>query len=409
MAFVMAILEMVTAVVSFVGAFPWGLVADRIGRRPVVTLALGGIILCTMWQMLVIYRRDVLPLELLWLGPAGLLVGGGNAIVVGIVLSMMTDATREEERALAFMRAHVASLCGNLISPGLASIMMSRQGPWPCMWLAVALLATAGISFLFVPETVPPRSPERPVEAAVEQPSTFGAKLSHTVSRYRESLSMLKSPSLILLLVTLLLTTPVSVATLQFMTQFVSKRYGIKIYQTGYVQSAYGVVQVLCALVFLPWVSKLLIKGSVPARFRASNEHSRDLTLMRWSHGILIVGALVLGLSPTLAGFVFGLVLMAIGAGYNSLNRSMMSLYVDPEHRSRLFSLVGMVDVVGAVYSQPMLAALFAVGLRLEGGWIGLPYYVLSAQVAVVLGLLMLVRLPDSKAAQDVPEDEGRD
>lgn len=48
--------------------------------------------------MAVLYFHKAFPVELMWLGSGGLLLGGGNAVLLGIVLSMITDSTTEEER-----------------------------------------------------------------------------------------------------------------------------------------------------------------------------------------------------------------------------------------------------------------------------------------------------------------------
>ncbi|KAI0837195.1 MFS general substrate transporter [Hypoxylon sp. FL0890] len=395
-AFIMALSSSLDAAVGFVAAFPWGLVADRIGRKPVVSIALLGILLNLFWCIVVLHFNNIFPVELIWLGAAGLLLGGGNALLVGIILSMITDSTTEEERAVAFMRLHVASLCGNLLSPALSSIMMERMGPWPSIWAAISAIVISGITFLFVPETmkhhpsqVETHGPEADSEATGRE-----SRVSHVIARFKESLSMVKSPSLILLLLSCFGSAPTFAATLQFMAQFISMRYGIKLAQTGYVQSTYGIAQVIHAFIILPWLSRRIMKSATPVRFRAPDEHHRDLSLARWSFGFLVVGILVLGLAPALAVFVLGLLLMALGSGFGSLSKSLMSLYVDPEHRSRLFSIVGMVEVVGSVYAQPMLAGLFALGMELGSGWIGLPYYVLTVLVAATGSLLFFVKVP---------------
>ncbi|KAJ2973402.1 hypothetical protein NUW58_g8947 [Xylaria curta] len=221
-----------------------------------------------------------------------------------------------------------------------------------------------------------------------------GSTLSQVFGQFLGSLSILKSPSLILLLLTALCSMPVMDSTLSFLNQFVSKRYQIKIAQTGYVQSTYGVASIVMTLIILPWLSGLLVNPATPARFRARNEQYRDLSLARWSYLVLFLGALTLGLSPTLAGFVFGLLLMAVGSGFGSLSKSLMSIYIDPAHRSRLFSLVGMVEVLGSVFSQPLLAGLFSLGMRWHGAWIGLPYLGLAALIALSGSLLLFVRIP---------------
>lgn len=292
------------------------------------------------------------------------------------------------------MRLHVASLCGDLLSPALSSAMMQSVGPWPPIWVAIAIVIISAIAFLFLPETLKHQPDQEDIEEEPETNSpSFRSRISHVFNRFKESLSILKSTSLILLLLTCLGARPV-MATLQFMAQFISKRYDIALAETGYVQSVYGVTQIAHSLVILPWLARFVMRDATPAKFRAKDEHHRDLSFAKWSYGILVVGIAALGLAPTLPAFIFGLVITALGSGFNSLTRSLMSLYVDPEHRSRLFSLVGMVEVIGSVYAQPMMAGLFTLGMKLGGEWIGLPYFALSILVAVTASLLLFVRVP---------------
>ncbi|KAI1209185.1 MFS general substrate transporter [Annulohypoxylon truncatum] len=407
-AFVMALSGSLDAAVGFFAAFPWGLAADRIGRKPVFVLALLGDVVSIFWGMMVLYFHTVFPVELIWLGSVGYAIGGGNAVLVGIILSMITDSTSEEERAVAFMRLHVAGLAGNLISPAVSSFMMERMGPWPPIWSAIVVITVAAIAFLFVPETLKhQKDPEEDAQETETEVPGLKSRAAHVIAQFKESLSILKSTSLILLLLTCLGSAPVLYSTLGFMAQFVSKRYGIEMSLTGYIQSTYGIAQVIQALLFLPWITRYIMRDTTPAILRAPDEHCRDLFLARWSFGILTIGILILGLSPNLASFIIGLLLMALAASFNSLTRSLMTLYVDPEHRSRLFSLVGMVEVVSSVYAQPFLATLFALGMRFGGGWIGLPYCGVSVLVAITGSLLYFVRVPkEAKDSSSTREDD---
>ena len=52
------------------------------------------------------------------------------------------------------------------------------------------------------------------------------------------------------------------------------------------------------------------------------------------------------------------------------------------------------VEVLGSAYSPPFMARLFKLGLRLSGGWIGLPYYGLALMLMISAILLTAVRLP---------------
>ncbi|KAI0539742.1 major facilitator superfamily domain-containing protein [Xylaria digitata] len=356
-----------------------------------------GLLVGALMELAVVYWSDVFPITAIWASSAGQLVGGGNGVLIAVVLSMIADTTNEEDRAIAFLRIHVASLCGNLLSPSLAGFVMERAGPWIPPLIGISLFSLGGIALLFLSETrvVKDASPE-PQEPHAPEPSST---VSQIFSQFLDSLSILKSPSLILLFLTALCSMPVMDSTLQFLNQFVSKRYEIKIAQTGYVQSTYGVASIVMTLIILPWISGVLIDPATPARYRAKDEHYRDLSLARWSYAILFFGALTLGLSPTLSGFVFGLILMAIGSGFGSISKSLMSIYVDPAHRSRLFSLVGMVEVLGSVFSQPLLAGLFTLGLKWHGVWIGLPYLGLAALIALSGALLLFVRIPRTPGA----------
>ncbi|KAI1392694.1 MFS general substrate transporter [Hypoxylon trugodes] len=412
-AFIMAIAGSLDAAVGFLAALPWGFAADRIGRKPVFIICLFGTVLNILWGVTVLYFNNVLPVELIWLGSAGYLIGGGNAILIGIILSIITDSTTEEKRGVAFVRLHVASMCGVLLSPSISSFVMEKLGPWPPIWAAMAALVTSAILFLFVPETLkhqPEGEAARAPEVQTEpQAKNLKSQISQSFTRFKESLSMLKSPSLILLLLTCLGSMPVLIATLGFMAQFISKRYDIRLAQTGYIQTGYGAVTVVQAIALLPWVSRYIMKGTAPKLLRVKDEHHRDLYLARWSYGFLAVGILILAISPSLPGFIVGLVVMALGSSFSSLTKSLMSLYVDPEHRSRLFSIVGMADVIGSLYAQPGLAGLFTLGMQLGGGWIGLPYYGLAIVVALAGSLLLFVKVPKQVKDSSSTREDGDD
>ncbi|KAI0109038.1 major facilitator superfamily domain-containing protein [Nemania sp. FL0031] len=392
LAYLLAVLSILYAIVAFVAAFPWGIAADKVGRKPVVAVAMSGLLTGALIELAVIYWSDVFPITAIWASAAGQFIGGGNGVLIAVVLSMIADTTSEEDRAIAFLRTHVASLCGNLLSPSLAGFVMERAGPWVPPFIGIGLFFLGGVALFFLPETRTRK------DAIQESPKSIipssDSMMSQIVGQFRDSLSILTSLSLILLVLTALCSMPVMDSTLTFLNQFVSKRYQIKIAQTGYVQSTYGVASIIMTLFILPWISNILIDPTTPARWRAKNEQYRDLFLARWSYAVLFIGALTLGLSPTLGGFVFGLLLMAIGSGFGSLSKSLMSIYVDPAHRSRLFSLVGMVEVLGSVFSQPLLAGLFSVGLKLHGGWIGLPYLGLATLIALSGFLMLFVRIP---------------
>ena len=60
-------------------------------------MALGFVI-----QLTVLYFRNIFPTRLVWLSAASIALGGGNAVLVAIIQSIVTDATSEQERSVSF-------------------------------------------------------------------------------------------------------------------------------------------------------------------------------------------------------------------------------------------------------------------------------------------------------------------
>jgi hypothetical protein len=64
----------------------------------VISLALVGLALGIMWIMVVLWFYQFFPTILVALSSLSVLVGGGNAVLVGILLSMISDVIPEEKR-----------------------------------------------------------------------------------------------------------------------------------------------------------------------------------------------------------------------------------------------------------------------------------------------------------------------
>lgn len=57
-----------------------------------------GIALGNLWTTAVLWFQPVFPIRMVWLESLGQLIGGGVPIFLGLVFSMITDTTNEEER-----------------------------------------------------------------------------------------------------------------------------------------------------------------------------------------------------------------------------------------------------------------------------------------------------------------------
>ncbi|KAK2034012.1 hypothetical protein LX32DRAFT_609167, partial [Colletotrichum zoysiae] len=86
------------AAVGTLSTFPWGIVADRIGRKKVFSLAVLGMLLDQLWFFLVCTFPETFPIKAIWLGPFFMFIGGGNGVLSAIVSSMISDVTASEHR-----------------------------------------------------------------------------------------------------------------------------------------------------------------------------------------------------------------------------------------------------------------------------------------------------------------------
>ncbi|KAI3546267.1 major facilitator superfamily transporter [Colletotrichum filicis] len=411
-AMIFAVYSALQASIGAVSAFPWGIVADRLGRKQVFSLAVLGQMLDQAWFLVVCAFPKVIPLKALWVGPSMLLVGGGNAVLSAVVFSMLSDVTTSENRAKKFMAVHLASMIGNLCAPAIAGWMMERTGPWPVMWLAYAGFATLLFTIHLVPETKPPAAKvsSDPIADSPEADSPVIGTIQHTLARLKESIALLKNPSLVILMVATLSSYPVVMSTYQFMTIFASKRYHVSLSQTGYLSSLYGFGVFLTIIAVLPALSRLLASAKAPKPLRYTDDHERDLFLGRLSSVALLLGALTMSASPTIGAFIGGLAILALGSGWGSYVRSLCAVYVDAAHRTRLYSIISLVETAGQTYTQPMLAGLFSLGMKLGGAWIGLPYLGVAGFCVAALGLLLMVRLPPAEGkGPHAMGDDGED
>jgi hypothetical protein len=61
-------------------------------------MALVGLALGVFWDMTVLWFHDIFPPKLIALSSLFISVGGGNAVMVGMLLSMVSDVVPEDKR-----------------------------------------------------------------------------------------------------------------------------------------------------------------------------------------------------------------------------------------------------------------------------------------------------------------------
>jgi MFS family permease len=278
-------------------------------------------------------------------------------------------------------------LFAEIIAPSIASFLMTKS-PWIPLLIGISAFLPAAALLVFIPETLHMRPRES--ESAIltpdavsersfpidedDKPGFFGSIISQAVNSLKEvygSLTVLHSLPILLLLLAFLIQ-PFGRQSADILLRYISNRFGWKLSQAGYLLSLRAFICTVLLFALLPSISHYLTK-----RLHFSSSQ-KDIILARFSVILLVVGALLIGMSPTIVGTIVGLVVFTLGAGTDALTRSLVTSLVGQEHVGRLYAAIGLVETCGSLAAGPTLAALYTLGLRLEGPWVGLPFLALA-------------------------------
>lgn len=91
-------MEFFDGLMSIFLAIPYGLLADRRGRKWTMCLSIPGFVLNSAIVFVVSWFPDVFPLRAVWLSSLAWLLGGGPVVAFAIIWTMMSDVTSEDER-----------------------------------------------------------------------------------------------------------------------------------------------------------------------------------------------------------------------------------------------------------------------------------------------------------------------
>ncbi|KAJ5876721.1 hypothetical protein N7455_000186 [Penicillium solitum] len=364
-------LPLVEAVVGLIVAFPFGVLADRIGRKPIIVLSMIGTSLTLAWELAIIALPSIVPVQFILAGPLFAVIGGGNTVLIANLYSIASDLVVQSDRASTFFLMAFATLAGASVGPAISFIFMETFSPWISTLIAFFTNLAALIPLFF----------------SEAEPYTFRSRLSQSL-QLGSSIAPLKSPSLILVLATFLTAAPEVLGTSQFLAQYISKRFCWPLSKTGYLLTLRGVIHMGILFFTLPLLSKIFLRY-----YRAP---VKDLMLARASVAIAAVGH-----SSWLGLVITGLAVHSLGSGLAPLCRSLATSYVAPRDTSKFNTAIGIVMTTGSLFAGPALAWLFETGMKLGGTALGLPYYGLAGSFVLCLVGLIFVHPPAEEEETD--------
>ncbi|KAH6652996.1 major facilitator superfamily domain-containing protein [Truncatella angustata] len=388
------------AVVGVLVAYPFGVLADKIGRRPVYALAAAGQSSSILWSLIVFAGWRALPVELVLIGPVFQLFGGGTLVGTAVLYAILSDVMPIRSRTLWFFFLTFAGAAGTHVGSALLIILTSSWTPWGPLIISLVLGLLNASLMLLIPETlkVDPTEEETLAER-ITIPEAREAFVHRTafrehVSEAWSSLSTLvdnQSISLALLAFIMLAATYSQITALYFSN--VRQRF----YDHHNWVDAALPIQSFANLPILAVILPLLTYFLTPSRFGISF-FRRDLLLARISAVFIPVGSLLLGM-PNLAVVITGLTIITLGVGISPLLHSLVTHYVESAKTARLFALIGALMTVQKFATDPLFGWISTKAPH--GFWAGLPFLILS-----VLGVVLVIavwRLRSEVVVEVVP------
>lgn len=136
-------------------AIPFGILADRYGRRLVFILVVLGAILQDLISKVILWRPDLFAPRLIWLSSLATFIGGGDAVASSMVFLVLADVAAPDQRAKLFFFLSACERVGEIVATPLSALLMSIYTPWIPYLLYTLLTVLAGmVPILFLPETL---------------------------------------------------------------------------------------------------------------------------------------------------------------------------------------------------------------------------------------------------------------
>jgi len=390
---------------SIVLGIPLALLADRIGRKPVILLFLLGFFLCDSWVKIVCLFPDQLPLRLVWLAPLFKIVGGGANFGTSMLFTAAADVVAEKDRVDVFLKMSAMEMIVQIAAAPLVSTMMTFSNWYP-LGLSSILLVVAGFIAFLLPETRPPHPSDASSSPNPAHRQAFGSGRNGAPRSDESYLQMagnlflrscatsgrfLNSPAILLSLGVFVLGAW-GAHVWALLLQFVSQKFEWEFSTANLLFSLRGVITLLLSLFIVQAIDRFIQQklGIKSAR--------KDLLLSMGSCILIIIGITAVGLAQTPIIMVAGVAVSALGSSLLvSFRCAMISLFQQVPVAS-LNAVCGMAQSIGILISGPILAATYSWGLLQGGVWIGAPFMLASGLHVVALAVMFYLLLAETRA-----------
>ena len=336
-------------------------------------------------------------------------------------------------RASIFFRFGVASMAADFISSAVSSWLMTMD-PWIPLMIGMGIVLLGVLFTLSLPETMHVRHPEPAdhMEMSHLSPDDDDDSLEHKeqdreytdnedspffhpneskiktlatkINSYITPYTFILANKQILLLLSAFLVYRLSRGSSWFLVQYISTRYNWTLAQSNLLMSFRPALTIPLFLFILPAISRYLL--------RSMQSTQKDLRLARISIIFLTVGTLGIGLSPSIPPLIISLIVQAAGSGFLFVTRSLITTLIKREQTAKLFTVIEILQSVGAVIASLVITNVFRAGIEMGGMWIGLAWFVTGSLFVAVGVAVWVVRIPvkgfDGEEMGEDPNARGR-
>ncbi|GJC82700.1 efflux pump ustT [Colletotrichum liriopes] len=381
-------------------SIPYGVIADKYGRRPVLSLAMLGITLEFLWMLQPLLWPDVLPLWTVWFGAVFQFIGGGAGMVQAMTWTMISDVVPISNLTAVYYKIIAVAFGGELVVAPLSAYLLSKN-PWLPLTAGMVLLILGACLPPFIPETLELR---RAADEEVEQTfhrSENGTKDKRTLKEQivfavKNDMGhvykfLIKSRRVMSLVAGFNLTIVVKYVKAEIMAQYVHNLFGWSWAKATLISTVSTVTNIVMLLAVLPALGWYITKRT------GVHPLVRDLWLIRLTGVLLSLGCFMVAIAFAPWFFIAALIIFSLGTAYTNICRAVLNAIVEPHTIGTLNTTISWVEQMSLLVSAPIISGLLKAGNAAGGVWIGLPY--MAATIIAIGGtiIVFMYRLPGEK------------
>lgn len=286
------------------------------------------------------------------------------------------------------------NLAGSIIAVPSAWYF-SRSNNWLPLLLGVFFIILGSFVSLIIPETLcaekqmdPDRAPLlRPQEAEATDHNVQEIQISTRkdllILQLAHQLYLLFASPLLLILSLTFFVNSLGQNVLTLLIQYASNRYDMTLTEASLIIPIFSAIKLFLFVFILPRFDQ-----SAGGSFKA------NLILLRISILLTTSGFLGIALATNITAFVLAITILAFGAAYPAMSRSLVTSFVTPDQVGALYAALSIIDTSGTLASGPILSSLFSLGLRHGTMWEGLPFIFVAGLFASTAVVVCTIRTP---------------